>query len=218
MTAADYCTLDEVEAYAGVNFSDGIGPTDAQIATMISNASRLMDAYAGHQFAGQESHTEYFDTAYGLASITLGTRPVVSVTSIHSVSSDGQEDLLVKGRTKNTDDYYLADTESGLVRFHYAFTEAIAGRLKVEYSAGATAPPADVKMATILHVVRSAGRAAMNDENCMERVKEFWRELIKDTLREYEQLLVKVKSHTKIAVATWGQHSMPNQWFYRGSI
>jgi len=218
MTGIDYCTLAEVEAYAGVDFSDGIGPTDAQIGVMISNASRLMDAYAGHQFAGTESHTEYFDTAYGLASITLGTRPVQSVTSLKTIDSNGTETALIQGRTRNTQDYYLADAESGLVRFNYAWTEAITGRLKVEFTAGAASPPADVKMATILHVVRSAARAAMNDENCMERVKDFWRELIKDTLREYEQLLVKVKSHTKIAVATWGQHSMPNQWFYRGSI
>ena len=218
MTALDYCNLAEVEAYAGVDFSLGIGPTDTQIGVMISNASRLMDAYAGHQFAGEERHTEYFDTAYGLASITLGTRPVQTITTIHSVSSNGIETLLVQGRTANTDDYYLADAESGLIRFHYAFTESIAGRLKVAYTAGATTPPADVKMATILHVVRSCARASMNDENCMERVKEFWRELVKDTEREYKELLVQVKSHTKIAVATWGQYSMPNQWFYRGSM
>lgn len=218
MAATDYCTLDEVEAYAGVNFSDGIGPTDSQIATMISTASRLMDAYAGHQFAGQETHTEYFDTAYGLASITLGTRPVVSITSIHSISSNGQETLLEQGRVRNDDDYYLGDAEAGLIRFHYSFTEAIPSRLKVIYDAGATTPPADVKMATILHVVRSCARAAMNDENCMERVKEFWRELIKDTNAEYQQLLEKVKSHTKVAVATWGQHAMPNTWNYRGSL
>ena len=42
MAATDYCTLAEVEAYAGVDFSEGIGPTDSQIATMITTASRLL--------------------------------------------------------------------------------------------------------------------------------------------------------------------------------
>jgi len=217
MAATDYCTLAEVEAYSGVDFSEGIGPTDVQIGTMISNASRLMDAYAGHQFAGVETHTEYFDTAFGLASLTCGERPVVSITSIHSLSPSGAETLLDEGRIPNNDDYYLADAESGLVRFHYAFTESFACRLKVIYDAGATTPPADVKMATILHVVRSAARAAMNDENCMERVKEFWKELIRDTEREYKELLEKVKSHTKVGVATWGQYKMPSSFWYRGS-
>lgn len=216
MTATDYCTLDEVEAYAGVNFSDGIGPSDAQIATMISVASRLMDAYANVQFAGTESHTEYSDTAFGLAFITLSERPVVSVTSIHSISPSGVETLLSKGRVPNDNDYYLADAESGLVRFHFAFTEAMAGRLKTTYLAGAATPPADVKMATILHVVRSCARASMNDENCMDRVKEFWRELIKDTTKEYEEMLAQVKTHKQIGVATFGQYKMPSSFWYRG--
>ena len=217
MAANDYCTLAEVEAYAGVDFSDGIGPTDVQIGTMISNASRLMDAYAGKQFAGQEDSTEYFDTAFGLASITLSERPVVSITTIHSISPSGAETLLANGRVANDDDYYLADPQSGLIRFHYAFTEAIASRLKVVYTAGATTAPADVKMATILHVVRSAARAAMNDENCMDRVKEFWKELIRDTEREYREMLEQVKSHHQVAVATWGQHKMPSSFWYRGA-
>ena len=216
MEATDYCSLAEVEEYAGVDLSEGIGATDAQIATMITTASRLMDAYAGQQFAGTESHTEYFDTAFGLAFITLSQRPVVSITSISSVSPAGVETSLIEGRVANDADFYLHDNGAGNVRFHYAFTEAMSSRLKVQYSAGATNPPADVKMATILHVVRSAGRAAMNDENCMDRGKEFWRTLIADTKQEYEELLVQVKSHKHIGVATFGQYQMPSSFYYRG--
>ena len=216
MTATDYCTLAEVEAYAGVDFSDGMGPTDTQIGTMITTASRLMDAYAGVQFAGTESHTEYFDTAFGLAFLTLSRRPVVSISSVHSVSPSGVETLLSDGRVANDDDYYLHDPEAGIIRFHYAFQEAQGSRLKVAYSYGASEPPADVKMATILHVVRSAARAAMNDENCMDRVKEFWKSLISDSKQEYEDLLVQVKSHKLVAVASWGQYKMPSSFYYRG--
>ena len=53
MTAIDYCTLAEVETYAGINFSDGIGPTDSELATMITNASRMVDAYAADNWRGQ---------------------------------------------------------------------------------------------------------------------------------------------------------------------
>ena len=63
MTAIDYCTLADVEAYSGVNFSDGIGPTDSEIATMITNASRMVDTYAGIQLAGTEDLVEYQDAS-----------------------------------------------------------------------------------------------------------------------------------------------------------
>ena len=43
-SAIDYCTLADIEAYCGVDFSDGIGPSESQIVTMIGNASRLVDA------------------------------------------------------------------------------------------------------------------------------------------------------------------------------
>jgi len=212
MTAIDYCTLADVEAYAGVDFSDGIGPTDAQILLMIGNASRLMDAYAGKQFAGAEQHEEWFDTGFGSSNFTLSERPVISITSFHIVSSSGVETLLSKGRVGNTNDYYLADPEAGLIRMFYAFQYNAQSRLKAVYQAGATTPPADVKMATILHVVRSCARAAMNDENCMERVKEFWIGLLKDSNSEYRDLLEMVKSHHLIGVASWGQNNAPQNY------
>ena len=59
MAAMDYCTLADVEAYCGVNFSDGIGPSDTEINTiLIPNASRLLDDYAGRQLAGTTTVTE----------------------------------------------------------------------------------------------------------------------------------------------------------------
>jgi len=214
MAEIDYCTLAEVEAYAGINFSDGMGPSDSEIATMISTASRLMDAFGGKQFAGTETKTEYHDTSYGLAFLILNTRPVVSITTIHTIASDGAETLLDNGRIRNDDDYYLSDADAGIIRFHYAFTEQVACRLKVIYVAGAAAPPTDVKIATILHVVRSAARAALNDENCMERVKEMWKTLLADSEKEYGQMLERVKRRADVAVAAFGQFDMPTSIGY----
>jgi hypothetical protein len=217
MTAQDYCTLADVEAYAGVNFSDGIGPTDVEIGTMITQASRLMDAYGGVQFSGTETHTHYFDSTYGLSFLILPQRPIVSITSMATVASNGVETALTEGYVRNDNDFWIDDSDAGVVRFHYAFTENVSARIKVVWTAGATTPPADVKMATILHVVRSAGRAAMNDENCMERVKEFWINLIKATDAEYQEMLDRVKKRSQMAVATFGSMSQPTSlkglWF-----
>lgn len=205
-TELDYCTLAEVEAYAGVNFSDGIGPTDSQIATMISQASRMMDVYAGKQIAGQLGVTEYFDIHYSTQHIVLSQRPVASITTLHSVNDSGTETLMTQGRVRNTDDYWLADQEAGIVRFHGKYFNEETGKqaLKVNYISGEVDPPANVKMATILWVVRAAARAAMNDENCMERIKEMWSRLLRSTESELEFWLETVKKTEPVAVATFG--------------
>ena len=83
-SAIDYCTLADVEAYTGVDFSEGIGATDAQIALMISNASRLVDAYAGTQVAGTVGVTEYFDINGWTKHLVMGIRPVTSITNIYT--------------------------------------------------------------------------------------------------------------------------------------
>ncbi len=210
MAEQDYATLAEVEAYAGVDFSEGIGPSDSQIGTMITLASRLMDAYAGKQFAGTEAHIEYIDATLSLRHAVLAERPVVSVTSIESLDSSGNvSKTLVQSRNRD-DDYWLDDPGAGIIRFHLPIGDTVEQKLKVSYTAGATVAPAHVRLATILHVVRSAGRAAMNDENCNERIQQFWRELIKDSEKEYQELLEKVKSETLITTAVYGQFRTPD--------
>jgi hypothetical protein len=209
MAEQDYATLAEVEAYAGVDFSEGIGPNDTQIGTMITLASRLMDAYAGKQFAGTETHTEYFDSSLRMYHLVLSERPVVSITSLQKIDANGNLTDLVESRDRDAD-FWLEDAGAGIVRFHLPVGDTVEQKFKVVYVAGASTAPADVRLCTILHVVRSAARAAMNDENCQERVKEFWRELVKDSENEYLTLLEKVKSRSLMTTAVFGQYQPPD--------
>lgn len=204
MAEIDYCTLADVEMYAGVDFSEGIGPTDAQIATMITNASRMVDAYAGRQLAGTESHTEHFDAYYGTRHITLAQRPVVSVSSIVTLDSNGNETTLLEGRQRATHDWWLDDADAGIIRFHFAKAEHLRQYIKVTYTAGKATAPIEAKMATIMLVVRQCARAALNDENCTERMKEFWRPLLTATEREYKEMLDRVKRMALVGVTTYG--------------
>ncbi len=208
-TALDYCTVADIENYIGMDFSasaGGMGPTESQISTMISNASRMMDTYAGRQIAGQLSATEYFDMNNFQRHIVLGLRPVTSITNAWTVNDSGTETVLEQGRVRNEDDYWLADQEAGIVRFHGAFwnDDIGANSLKVTYISGETAAPADAKMATILWVVRAAARATLNDENCMERVKEMWSRLLKSTDSELDFWLDQIKDSSPVGVATFG--------------
>jgi len=204
MTAIDYCTLAEVETYAGINFSDGIGPSDSEIATMITNASRMVDAYAGRQLAGTETFVEYQDSSERMRHLVLRNRPIVSVASVEETKSDGTTTTLVEGRTRGDSDWWLDDSDSGIIRFHNAVGINALQLFKITYTAGRTSPPIEAKMATILLVVRQAARAALNDENCSERIKEMWRPLLATTESEYREMLERVKRDAYSAVAVFG--------------
>jgi|TARA_R110000824_G_scaffold89354_1_gene219140 hypothetical protein len=204
VTYLDYCTLADVEAYSGVNFSDGIGPSDAQIGVMITNASRLVDAYAGQPLAGTVTVTEYQDAAYFEQHCVLAYRPVQSITTLNQIKDDGSETLLVQGKVRNTDDYWLHDQDAGIVRFMDQLQENVKVRLKFVYVGGNTAVPIEAKMATILMVVKQAGRAAMNDENCTDRLMKFWMNLIKNAQDELDEMLRMVKRNQIVGVATFG--------------
>ena len=212
----DYCTKDEVEAWAGVDFSDGMGPTDAQLTTMISQASRMLDVYAGYQVAGTYTVTQYFDVNYRLEHIVLGRRPLQSVTTLHTIDDNGSETLLTQGRNRNNDDYWLSDSDAGIVRFNGrtfgsdSYYGNARNYIKVVYLAGNTSIPSEVKMAAILMVVRSAARATLNDENCLERVKEMWLKLLSSTEKELNQVLPYVQQNQPVAVAAFGNSGAYN--------
>lgn len=203
-TALDYCTLADVEAYAGVDFSAGIGPTDSQIATLISNASRFIDAYLGAQQAGTVTVEEWFDTTFFGQHIVCGIRPVQSITSIQEVKGDLEELTMTQSRSRDDGDYWLGDSDAGIIRFNMKFGETLNNRLKVTYIAGNSAPPAMVKLATILMVVRNASRAALNDENCLDRIKDMWMNLQSSVQSELDFVLRELAKEKLVGVATFG--------------
>lgn len=209
MAATDYTTKDEVEAYAGVDFSLGIGPSDAQLATMITNASRLVDVFAKRTVAHDSlpTHTDYFDVYRGMEHIVIANRPIGAITSIVELDSNGNETAWVESRNRsNTTSrtFWLEDNNAGIVRFMSPFSADVKQFIKVVYTAGRTTPTPEAKMATILLVVRQAGRAAMNDENCTDRIKEFWQRLINDTAKELDDALNLVKGGAETTAATYG--------------
>jgi|TARA_R110000796_G_scaffold204464_1_gene320593 hypothetical protein len=204
MTGIDYCTTADVEIYSGVDFSAGIGPSTAQVATMISNASRLVDTYAGRTLAGIESIVEYQDASRLMEHMVLRSRPVAAVASLEEVKSDGSLVTLVEGRNRTNCDWWLDDAESGIIRFHGQIGITARQYFKVTYTSGYTAPPMEAKMATIMLVVRQAARAAMNDENCSDRIKDLWRPLLATTEAEYREMLDRVKRNSMMAVTVFG--------------
>ena len=172
---------------------------------MITNASRLVDTYAGRQLAGTTTHEEYYDSTSRLKHLVLRNRPVVSVTKIEETKSDGNLTLLTAGRNRDgVDAYWLDDLDSGIIRFHGAVGIDAVQFFKVTYVSGRIAPPMTAKMATIMLVVRQAARAALNDENCEERIKQFWSRLLDSSEKEYREMLDRVKRDALVGVSVFG--------------
>lgn len=208
MTAEDYCTVAEVRNYIGIASSDSFGADDTAIGGFITNASRIVDAYALRQFASTESVVEWFDVSYGLQHLTLSKRPVASLTSVEEADGEGSLTALTIGRARGTDHCYLEDGDAGIISFHYPFTETLKQRVKVSYTTGVVlgSIPAEVKMATIMIAGRSTIRSALTDENCPDRLKEMWMPLLKSTDSEVQEMLNLVKRHRSLDVAVFGTH------------
>jgi len=204
MAAVDYCSLADVETYTGINFSDGIGPSDSEIATMITDASRLLDLYAGRQISGTVTHTTYFDSTYNMRHIVLPYRPVASVTSVKTTDSTGALTTLVEGRDRASDDWWLSDGPAGIVRFHNLLADTLVNRIVIEYISGEATVPIEAKMACVFMVARNAIRAAFNDENCTDRIKEMWSKLLESTESELAELMAKIKADSNVGVAVHG--------------
>ena len=103
---------------------------------------------------------------------SLNNRPLSLSPLLRKPKSDGSLTTLVEGRNRDgVHDWWLDDSESGIIRFHRAIGIDAKQLFKITYTAGRTAPPIEAKMATIMLVIRQAARAALNDENCAERIK-----------------------------------------------
>ena len=204
MAAVDYCTRADVEAYTGIDFSDGIGPTDAEIDAMITDASRLIDSYAGKQLSGTESHTDWFDSTLHMKHLVLSTRPVVSVASVQTIDSEGVATNLDEGRERANHDWWLDNGDAGIIRFNLPIGSDLDNRIKVIYTAGEATVPIEAKMACVFMVARNAVRAALNDENCTERLKEMWSKLLVSTDSQLTEMLDRIKSDSLVGVAVHG--------------
>lgn len=206
MTAIDYCAVSDVEAYLGTEFTATTVPTTTQVETLITNASRLVDTYAGTQVAGTQSFTEYHNVNIGMQTLVLKNRPVVSITSVQEVGHDGTTlTTLDAGRARDgTDDYWLKNADAGIIKFHASYMREEQDFLYITYTAGRAAPTHEAKMATILIAARHAARAKILDENCTERVKEVTERALRAIEGELDHVLRKVKDDFMVNVGVLG--------------
>jgi plasmid maintenance system antidote protein VapI len=59
-------------------------------------------------------------------------------------------------------------------------------------------------MATILMVTRNCARAALNDENCLDRIKDMWLNLQASVQNELDFIMRELAKEKLVGVATFG--------------
>ncbi len=203
----DYCTESDIETYLGLTIDTGTTPSSSDVATIITDVSRTIDNYARRTLSGVTSgEVEYFDVHHGLDTIVLSKRPVSSVTSIEKIGTDGQPEVaLDQGRARDgTDDYWLQDSDSGIIRFHSQWETEIRDYLKVTYSWGSAAIPHEARTAAILMTCVRVTRAMMVDDNCNERVRQVYGETLKALKPEAEAALKEITFNRNLGVGVLG--------------
>ena len=203
----DYCSETDIETYLGITIDSGTSPTSADVATIITDVSRTIDNYARRTLSGVTSgEVQYFDVHHGLDTIVLSKRPVSTITSIEKVGSDGDPEVaLDQGRARDgSDDYWLQDSQAGVVRFHATWQTDIRDYLKVTYSYGATTIPHAARNAAILMACVRVVRTMMVDENCTERVRQVYGETLNALKPEAEAAMEDISSDRNISVGIMG--------------
>lgn len=129
-------TLAEAKSYLNVDYTSW----DTLITTLISSARTNLERYTGSTFATKtlvatfQKVAENIDIPYG---------PIQSITSVKSIDEAGVKTTLVAGT-----DYLVTGNNFKNIRFYGGIDTPI----EIEYVAGYTALPADLKVAILKQV------------------------------------------------------------------
>jgi hypothetical protein len=149
---ANLVTLQQYKDFAGLQ---GV-KTDARINTIIPQVTQIVKTYCGTSLIDYYSSakTEYFDIIDKLTTrVMLDEGPIVAVTSVQE--RDSQSDSYVTLITENSDssgkyEYIIDSTTDSIIRTTSTGTKPFRighKAVKVVYTAGYSATPADLKLA-----------------------------------------------------------------------
>ena len=149
---ANLVTLQQYKDFAGLQ---GV-KTDARINTIIPQVTQIVKTYCGTSLIDYYSSakTEYFNIVDRITTrIMLDEGPIVAVTSVQE--RDSQSDAYVTLITENSDssgkyEYIIDSTTDSIIRTTSTGTKPFRighKAVKVVYTAGYSATPADLKLA-----------------------------------------------------------------------
>ena len=143
---ANLITLDEYkEAMKLTGYGD-----DVRLESLVTSVSQLVKTYCNNSFVDHASSakTELFDITYGESFVHLSESPIIGVTSVSERSNPTDTYTILT----NNSDYYIDTKTDSIYRIAGPVDRAFKpgrGSVKVVYTGGYSATPADLKLAVI---------------------------------------------------------------------
>lgn len=210
MDANTYCTYQDITDIIPNNIvGTELGQvTEAQIRRLIIKMSGEVEHW-NHDipFAGTTYTYEYFELI-GLDKVALKGIPIISVTSLELEETAGVWSAKTEGRNANTDDFFVEDSDSGIIRFHLTPNKGIWGR--ITYIAGYAEPPYWLRDLVSKMVAKDIFRLKVYSEECTDLFK-YWMDEIRSYDKEIEKYRKKIEKNARRSKA----HTMGARWATR---
>jgi hypothetical protein len=148
---ANLLTLDEYKLLEGVNSTQNDDKFE-QLLTGVSTLVRSYTAQTFDEFIGSPGKTEIFNIQWDTAQVQLEETPVIEITGVFERSSQGEAYTeLFRNGTNNKYEWYFDELTESVIRTtesgHYRDFPKGVGSVKVQYRAGYTSIPEDLKLA-----------------------------------------------------------------------
>lgn len=148
---ANLLTLDEYKLLEGVNSTQNDDKFE-QLLTSVSTLVRSYTAQTFDEFIGSPGKTEVFNIQWDTAQVQLEETPVIEITGVFERSSQGEAYTeLFRNGTNNKYEWYFDELTESIIRTtesgHYRDFPKGVGAVKVQYRAGYTSIPEDLKLA-----------------------------------------------------------------------
>ena len=211
MDVNTYCTYQDIidiipTSVVGTN--DG-QVTEEQVRRLIIKQSARIEHWNNDIPFAETTVTDEYHEMFGLDKFYLSKIPVISVTSLSLEETPGEWTTKDQGRNENSDDYFLEDTKSGIIRYHNVPTYGV--WCKVTYKHGYAETPYWLRDLCSKMVALEIFKLKNFDEECTSLV-DFWRTLITSYRKEVDEYKEKIRKNVKKAKFVGSRYSTTPQY------
>jgi hypothetical protein len=148
---ANLLTLDEYKLLEGLNSTQN----DDKFEQLLTSVSTLVRSYTGQTFdtyIASPGKTEIFNIQWDTAQVQLEETPLIEITGVFERSNQGEAYIeLFRNGTNNKYEWYFDELTESIIRTtesgqYRDFPKGV-GAVKVQYRAGYTSIPEDLKLA-----------------------------------------------------------------------
>ena len=204
MAETQYCTVADV---TDIIPSSIVGDNDGQISEarltrIIEKCSARIEYWNNKVPFAETTVTNEYHELVGLDKFALDRSPVISITTLEIQLADDSWEEQTQGRDDNTDDYFLENSNWGLIRFHGVPNKKWC---RVTYKHGYETNPLWLRDLCSKMVACDVFKLKTYDEQC-ETMFKYWMDEIREYRREideYKKRINRRKMKAKTIGARW---------------